>query len=632
MESVSECVDGGCNTEPAALPSAPESLSDLCGSVLKVYSDYTDPNYALPWQMQRQGSSTGSGFIVSPEAGLGGKHILTNAHCVAWHNRLHVRKHGSPVKFPARVLAVAHECDLALLTVDDDAFWTDTRGLQFGEVDAAINPGNSGGPALKGGRVVGVAFQGCEASAAQNVGYIVPWTVIRHFFEDLSRHRRYTGFPAAGVLFQQLENESMQQKLGVTQLKPEDLPTGLLRLPTARGRVRLQQPAGKRICDLVIPSRRCISLAVVAAAAAGVTASGILVTATDALRTRNFLDRAKAAVDEAISGAAASTAESGGLAGQVEHAEKGPIAAEAAADGNGKGEATVEDSTPLADPSEVVREAIAQVDTGIGDAEAAGNMPPSAAERKALIHEALDQRIGLRPEDVVLAIDGVDVAGDGTVHFRGMERVSVTNVISEKFLGETLSLTVLRNRKVQNVVVPLEAESCLIPKHQWGKKARYIIYGGLVFCPLTLEYLKDEFGPKFHERAPSTLLRPLSEVFATVEGEEPIVLTQILASDLTSGYSVRNCMLSSVDGVKVRNLRHLAQLLGIQAPQQQHTHQKYLHSQKQQHQEQQQQQSQFVTFVLEEKFQVVLNREKAEAMLADILQQHAIHKQTSDNL
>ncbi|OEH75429.1 hypothetical protein cyc_04813 [Cyclospora cayetanensis] len=519
-------------------------------------------------------------------------------------NRFHLVVLSSPVKFPARVLAVAHECDLALLTVDDDAFWTDTRGLQFGErpfvfllvspalhllqqipalqdgvvvlgyprggdnlcitsgvvsrvdvntyahsnaallcvqIDAAINPGNSGGPALKGGRVVGVAFQGCEASAAQNVGYIVPWTVIRHFFEDLSRHRRYTGFPAAGVLFQQLENESMQQKLGVTQLKPEDLPTGLLRLPTARGRVRLQQPAGKRICDLVIPSRRCISLAVVAAAAAGVTASGILVTATDALRTRNFLDRAKAAVDEAISGAAASTAESGGLAGQVEHAEKGPIAAEAAADGNGKGEATVEDSTPLADPSEVVREAIAQVDTGIGDAEAAGNMPPSAAERKALIHEALDQRIGLRPEDVVLAIDGVDVAGDGTVHFRGMERVSVTNVISEKFLGETLSLTVLRNRKVQNVV--------------------------------------DEFGPKFHERAPSTLLRPLSEVFATVEGEEPIVLTQILASDLTSGYSVRNCMLSSVDGVKV-----------------------------------------------------VLNREKAEAMLADILQQHAIHKQTSDNL
>ncbi|KAL8428153.1 hypothetical protein ACSSS7_007360 [Eimeria intestinalis] len=84
------------------------SLRSLCASVVKVYSDYTDPNYALPWQMQRQCSSTGSGFIVGgggaqwgppgahppSELGLEEKRILTNAHCVAWHNRLHVRKHG----------------------------------------------------------------------------------------------------------------------------------------------------------------------------------------------------------------------------------------------------------------------------------------------------------------------------------------------------------------------------------------------------------------------------------------------------------------------------------------------------------------------------------------------------------
>lgn len=70
-------------------------LNSLCTSVVKVYSDFTDPNYALPWQMQRQGSSTGSGFIVHPSAGGGERIILTNAHCVAWNNRLHVRKHGS---------------------------------------------------------------------------------------------------------------------------------------------------------------------------------------------------------------------------------------------------------------------------------------------------------------------------------------------------------------------------------------------------------------------------------------------------------------------------------------------------------------------------------------------------------
>lgn len=43
----------------------------------------------------------------------------------------------SPIKFPARVLAVAHECDLAVLTVDNDDFWADTQGLLFGEVSCS---------------------------------------------------------------------------------------------------------------------------------------------------------------------------------------------------------------------------------------------------------------------------------------------------------------------------------------------------------------------------------------------------------------------------------------------------------------------------------------------------------------
>lgn len=112
-----------------------------------------------------------------------------------------------------------------------------------------------------------------------------------------------------------------------------------------------------------------------------------------------------------------------------------------------------------------------------------------------------------------------------------------------------------------------------------------------------------------------------------------LLVSQILASDLTSGYSARNCLLSSVDGTKVINLRHLAQLLGIRTTQQQQPHkQEQPREHEQQKQQEQQQQSEFVTFVLEEKLQVVLNRKKAEAMLPEILKQHAIHSQTSDNL
>lgn len=156
------------------------------------------------------------GFVIR------GKRIVTNAHVVADHTFVLVRKHGSPTKYRAQVKAVGHECDLAILTVENQHFWDDEAEeglnfLEFGEIpllqqavavvgypqggdnisvtkgvvsrveptqyvhgatqlmaiqiDAAINPGNSGGPAIMGNKVVGVAFQ--NLSGAENIGSVL---------------------------------------------------------------------------------------------------------------------------------------------------------------------------------------------------------------------------------------------------------------------------------------------------------------------------------------------------------------------------------------------------------------------------------------------------------------------------
>ena len=60
--------------------------------------------------------------------------ILTNAHVIADQKFVMVRKFGSPERFTARVLAVGHECDLALLSVDDQAFFDNCRSLELGEL------------------------------------------------------------------------------------------------------------------------------------------------------------------------------------------------------------------------------------------------------------------------------------------------------------------------------------------------------------------------------------------------------------------------------------------------------------------------------------------------------------------
>ena len=82
------------------------------------------------------------------------------------------------------------------------------------QIDAAINPGNSGGPVMQQGKVVGVAFQGFSGDVAQNVGYMIPTPVIRHFLNDIAdgHYDRYMDLSIG--IFNTL-NPAMRMALGL---------------------------------------------------------------------------------------------------------------------------------------------------------------------------------------------------------------------------------------------------------------------------------------------------------------------------------------------------------------------------------------------------------------------------------
>ena len=84
--------------------------------VVRVYSTYQDPDYECPWQSVAPRGSTGSGVMIAPQR------ILTGAHVVANATFVQVQKQSDPKKVTARVVAISHDCDLALLEVDDKAF------------------------------------------------------------------------------------------------------------------------------------------------------------------------------------------------------------------------------------------------------------------------------------------------------------------------------------------------------------------------------------------------------------------------------------------------------------------------------------------------------------------------------
>ncbi len=197
------------------------------------------PNYEQPWSQSPTRSSSGTGFYIGKEG------IMTNAHVVADGKFITVQRDGDDRPMTARVRFIAHDCDLALLEVQDPSIFRGVTPLSFADfpelresvntigyptggeqlsitqgvvsrvsyrryvhtgsdshllvqVDSAINPGNSGGPVMQKGKVVGVAFQ--SQTQAENTGYIIPTPVVQRFLKDI-KDGRYDGHPLQGFWY-----------------------------------------------------------------------------------------------------------------------------------------------------------------------------------------------------------------------------------------------------------------------------------------------------------------------------------------------------------------------------------------------------------------------------------------------
>lgn len=228
------------------------SAEDIKDSIVKIYTQSIKPFYNDPWTMNSPESKSGSGAIID------GNRILTNAHVVSDHTLILVRKYGEARRYRAKLEFISNEADIAVLKIEDESFFENTVPLLIGDlpntqeevvvygfprggdtlsttkgvisrieheryaqstlsflasqIDAPINPGNSGGPAIIDGKIVGIVMQSLASS--ENIGYMVPTPVIKHFLVDIS-DGKYDGFPGLGIVTQNIENSAQKKKYGI---------------------------------------------------------------------------------------------------------------------------------------------------------------------------------------------------------------------------------------------------------------------------------------------------------------------------------------------------------------------------------------------------------------------------------
>lgn len=101
-----------------------------------------------------------------------------------------------------------------------------------------------------------------------------------------------------------------------------------------------------------------------------------------------------------------------------------------------------------------------------------------------------DTEDNIHLQDIILKIDGIDVANDGSIPF-GTGRILFTELFSSKQFGEYINFEILRDGEIINFDIELVKHSDRIENNNtYESLPKYFIFAGIVFQPLSLDYLK----------------------------------------------------------------------------------------------------------------------------------------------
>ena len=164
----------------------------------------------------------------------------------------------------------------------------------------------------------------------------------------------------------------------------------------------------------------------------------------------------------------------------------------------------------------------------------------------------------LHDGDVLTAIDGTPVAADGSIPLRAHDRVHFSHLISRHQIGDQVTVEILRHGDHHRVAIPLRKLAALVPPPQPGARPSYFIFAGLVFLPLTYDYMTtwkwENVAPRFKHYYYSRL--------PSARHEQIVLVNQVLAHDINVGYhQVHGAVVERINGIDIVAMRDVPRAL-----------------------------------------------------------------------
>ena len=160
----------------------------------------------------------------------------------------------------------------------------------------------------------------------------------------------------------------------------------------------------------------------------------------------------------------------------------------------------------------------------------------------------------LQKNDVLMKLDNYPIEYDGTIEFRKNEKTDFSYVNQQKKYGDNLSYEIIRDKKTKTGQVKLEKKDIkytVVTEVTIETPPSYMVYGGLLFEPLTSNYMAG-------------VVEKLGSVYDKEElykdYKQLVVLVRVLPFDVNLGYTdAEHEIIVKVNGEKYKDFKDFAQ-------------------------------------------------------------------------